>query len=100
MNAFFAANEFPPLAPGIHPHTHFLRLIEQRGWTVGSRNHRRATAAFNAALLENFAIRFGDEMHPPLPTWQNLCLALGARELPESITKCKKVRSRHPGEKT
>ena len=94
MDAFFAEHGFPlPHASAIHPHTRFLQLVAERGWKVGSRNHRRATAGFHSALLATFAGRFGSEAHPPLETWQRLCAALGAREMPKSITKCKQVGS-------
>lgn len=93
MDTFFAGLGFPLLDRTIHPHTHFQRLIQQRGWAVGSRNHRRATAAFNEALLATFAERFGNDASPPVEVWQRLCAALGARTLPETVTQCKKVRA-------
>jgi hypothetical protein len=91
MNNFFVSNSFPAPAAGIHPHTQFLALLAHKGWTPGSRNYRRASAAFNSALIDEFSVRFGDNPKPDLAAWQNLCFALGVKDVPPSITRCKKV---------
>ncbi|KAF8539580.1 hypothetical protein BDD12DRAFT_805190 [Trichophaea hybrida] len=92
IQAFFTRNRFPPPPAGVHPHTHFLALVSSRRWESSSRNHRRATTAFNAALLSEFTARFGNDPTPPLETWQLLCAVLTPqREVPGSITQCKKV---------
>jgi hypothetical protein len=91
MNDFFISNSFPVPPAGTHPHTHFLAFLAAKDWMPGSRNYRRASAAFNAALIDEFSARFGDNSHPDLPAWQNLCMALRANAAPTSITQCKKV---------
>ncbi|KAF8246488.1 hypothetical protein K440DRAFT_662078 [Wilcoxina mikolae CBS 423.85] len=92
IQTFFTSYLFPPPPAGVHPHTHFLTLVSSRGWVSSSRTHRRATTAFNAALLSEFTARFGNDPNPPLETWQRLCAVLiPRREVPRSITQCKKV---------
>ena len=91
MDAFFAAYAFRALPADVHPHAHFCALLAAHAWAPSSRSFRRAHAAFMAALRTEFVARHGDAAAPPLETWQRLCMELGARELPESITKCKKV---------
>ncbi|GBE79462.1 hypothetical protein SCP_0206620 [Sparassis crispa] len=69
--------------------TEFERLATQRGWRAGSRRYRNEWAQ---CCVTEFGRHYGH--HDRLDGWQALCVEVGIRDVPTSITACKKILNR------
>ncbi|KDQ15341.1 hypothetical protein BOTBODRAFT_31668 [Botryobasidium botryosum FD-172 SS1] len=65
----------------------FNRLATQRGWVVGSNRYRKE---WSRCCGEEFTRQYGQDAHR-LSGWQGLCADVGIKDIPSSITQCKKV---------
>lgn len=86
----FAARGFT-INPNVSFQDEFARLASHMNWQPGTKSR---VEHWRNALESEFGDQYGDSSH--LSGWQALCTELGVENPPESITKCKKVRSYPP----
>jgi hypothetical protein len=67
----------------------FNRLAKQLSWNAETRRQRKIEA-----LTAEFNYHYGTCMDA-LDHWQQLCKDVDIKEIPTSITQCKKVRTQH-----
>jgi len=67
----------------------FERLAAQRGWKPGGSKYREQ---WIRCCEEEFGAQYGREER--LDGWKTLCADVGIRDVPNSITQCKKVLNR------
>jgi hypothetical protein len=68
-------------------HAEFARLAAHKGWTIGSKRYRKA---YSRCMREEFTRHYGsDEEY--LEGWRMLCSDVGIRDVPNTITQCKKA---------
>jgi hypothetical protein len=65
----------------------FGRLAIQNDWKKGSKKYKKQRAEL---IAYEFGVHFGSNLST-LEHWQALCKAVGIKNIPSSITQCKKV---------
>ena len=65
----------------------FQLLVAQRGWKVGSKRYRVEHGRW---MAQEFNSRYGSNENR-LEGWRALCADVGIKNIPDSITQCKKV---------
>src|SRR6202035_2922445 len=65
----------------------FQLLVSQRGWKVGSKRYRVAHGRW---MADEFNRCYGSNENR-LEGWRALCADVGIKNIPDSITQCKKV---------
>ena len=79
--------QYNPAQPSVNQ---FRRLWKTRGWNKNSREYIRARQGFYLALVLQFNATYGTDQND-LAAWQNLCRAFKVEDVPEELSKCRKV---------
>ncbi|KAG8741842.1 hypothetical protein FRC10_002352 [Ceratobasidium sp. 414] len=67
----------------------FKRLQSTPQWKKGI-NRRKTLVGYKLALVLQFNATYGTDQND-LASWQNLCRAIGIKEIPENLKACKKL---------
>ncbi|KAF8626945.1 hypothetical protein AX15_004623 [Amanita polypyramis BW_CC] len=80
--------DYSPTAPVC---AEFTRLVKHYRWSKRSRHKKEAWSQFCVALEQQFTSYYGSDVHD-INVWQALCVEVGVDPVPDTISKCKRVR--------